>query len=468
MLRRFLYILLILFFSASSTWAAQAQIKNATLMGDKSLTVITLQLSQLTVLNDSYLKNPDRLVLDFKGTDNTHLLNNLKINGTVVKAIRTGVQNKKDFRAVIDVNGPVNYYITPLSAMSVGNKKIYQLKIELKLPSDPTFREPPGIVDSKAPSATSKIPDTIPPSGSTPSPTMTATQVSQPEKLRDIVIVLDPGHGGHDPGATGPRNTKEKNITLAIGLALRDDLKNVPGIKIYMTRDKDIYPTLSQRLALARRVKADIFISIHADAYRERSARGATVFALSQGRATSEAARWIAERENQSELVGGVDLGDKNAMLRSVLVDLSQTATIGSSLKLGADVLNNFRVFAKLHSYRVEQASLYVLTSPDIPAILVETGFISNPNEEQLLRSPAYQQKLALAIKDGVLRYLTDNPIEGTFFTKSLFRTEYIAKSGDSLNSIAEKFNVTVASLKKNNELSNDTVSAGQVIRIPS
>ena len=185
-----------------------------------------------------------------------------------------------------------------------------------------------------------------------------------------------------------------------------------------MTRDRDVYPSLSQRLALARKVKADIFISVHADAYKNRSARGATVFALSQGRATSEAAHWIAERENKSELLGGVDLADKNAALRSVLVDLSQTATIGLSLKLGDDVLGNIAQFATLHSHRVEQASLYVLTSPDIPAILVETGFISNPTEERLLKTPSYQAKVALAIKNGVITYLNDNPTDNTTFDK--------------------------------------------------
>jgi N-acetylmuramoyl-L-alanine amidase len=280
--------------------------------------------------------------------------------------------------------------------------------------------------------------------------------------------VLDPGHGGRDPGATGPRGTHEKNITLAIGLDVRRDLQKIPGLKIDMTRTRDVYPTLSQRLYLARKVKADVFVSIHADAFRNRAARGATVFALSRGRATSEAARWIAERENKSELLGGVDLADKSYTLRSVLVDLSQTATIGSSLKLGLDVVDNLRQITKMHSSRVEQASLYVLTSPDIPAILVETGFISNPTEERLLNTRSHQEKIAKAIAEGIKRFLIDSPIQDTVFTERMFGGKYIVKTGDTLSEIADKYGVSISQLRQVNAINNNTLFIGQVIRIPA
>ena len=294
------------------------------------------------------------------------------------------------------------------------------------------------------------------------------TPVSKPVTLRDIVVVLDPGHGGRDPGATGPRGTHEKNITLAIGLDVRRDLNKIPGIKVYMTRTKDVYPTLSQRLYLARKVKADVFVSIHADAFKRRSARGATVFALSRGRATSEAARWIAERENKSELLGGVDLADKSYTLRSVLVDLSQTATIDSSLKLGRNVVNNLQKITRLHSDRVEQASLYVLTSPDIPAILVETGFISNPDEELLLNTRSHQLKIANTIAQGIQKYLIDNPIQDTLFTARTFGGKYIVKKSDTLSTIGKKFNVSVTRLTQLNVIKNGILFIGQVIRIPA
>lgn len=298
--------------------------------------------------------------------------------------------------------------------------------------------------------------------------TTPASESPPKPKLRDIIVVLDPGHGGRDPGATGPRGTHEKKITLAIGLAVRHDLHKIPGIKVYMTRSRDVYPTLSQRLFLARRVKADVFVSIHADAFKRRSARGATVFALSQGRATSEAARWIAERENKSELLGGVDLADKSYTLRSVLVDLSQTATIDSSLKLGRNVLNNLSKITRMHSQRVEQASLYVLTSPDIPAILVETGFISNPTEERLLNTRSHQLKIAHSISEGIKKYLIDNPIQNTIFTARTFGAKYIVKKGDTLSGIAQKFNVSVKKLKQLNEIQKGVLVIGQVIRIPA
>lgn len=237
--------------------------------------------------------------------------------------------------------------------------------------------------------------------------------------LRDIVVVVDPGHGGKDPGATGYHGTHEKNVVLAISRDIQRDINETPGFKAYLTRTGDYFVTLRGRLNIARQDKADMFVAIHADAYRDDSAQGVSVFALSERGATGEAARWLASRENQSELMGGVSLDDKSDMLRSVLINLSQTATVQSSLQIGQDLTQNIGYFAQLHhGHRVEQAAFVVLKSPDIPSLLIETGFISNIYEEARLNNPAYQNRLAQAISQGICEYFKSHPPRGTFLAE--------------------------------------------------
>lgn len=243
-------------------------------------------------------------------------------------------------------------------------------------------------------------------------PVLEATQ----QKQQDIIVVLDPGHGGKDPGARGHQKTQEKEVVLSIGLYLQKELQ-IPGFRVYLTRSTDVYLPLRERLKIARQHKADIFIAIHADAYRNFSAKGASIFALSQHGATSESARWLAERENESELLGGPSLNDKDYLLRSVLLDMSQTATINSSILLASRILERFSHFTHLHSSKVEQAAFVVLKSPDIPSILIECGFISNQEEEKKLRDPTYQKKLAHEIKEGILHYFQQNPPPNSIFS---------------------------------------------------
>ena len=225
------------------------------------------------------------------------------------------------------------------------------------------------------------------------------------------MIVIDPGHGGKDPGAVGRRKTKEKKVVLSIAKYLKSYLNARPGYKAILTRKGDYYISLRQRLRIARKNKADLFVAIHADAFKHSRANGASVFALSERGASSEAARWLARKENYSEL-GGIDLDDKGNLLRSVLIDLSQTATIGASLELGDAILKEMGHFAKLHKGRVEQARFVVLKSPDIPSILVETGFLSNYTEERRLRTSKYQKKMAYAIMKGIDKYFRRRPPE--------------------------------------------------------
>jgi len=227
---------------------------------------------------------------------------------------------------------------------------------------------------------------------------------------RLVIVALDPGHGGEDPGAIGPNGLREKDVVLAIALQLRERINALPGMRAMLTRDADFFVPLGQRVAKARRVQADLFISIHADAFMTPQARGASVFALSDKGASSSAARWMAQRENAADLVGGVNAKAADATVMRTLLDMSTTAQIKDSMKLGGEVLKRIGRVGRLHKGKVEQAGFAVLKAPDIPSILVETAFISNPEEEARLNDPAYQAELATALVSGIERYFARNP----------------------------------------------------------
>ncbi|HEX7686954.1 MAG TPA: N-acetylmuramoyl-L-alanine amidase, partial [Burkholderiaceae bacterium] len=235
-----------------------------------------------------------------------------------------------------------------------------------------------------------------------------------PEEKRKVdrllVIAIDPGHGGEDPGATGPTGLREKDVVLAIATQLRDRLNAKPGVRVLMTRDSDFFVPLGERVRKAERVQADLFVSIHADAFLTPQARGASVFALSEGGATSAAARWMANRENHADAVGGVNVKSKDSQVMRTLLDMSTAAQIKDSLVLGNEVLSRIGKVGKLHRGQVEQASFAVLKAPSIPSILVETAFISNPQEEDKLRDPGYRRQLVEALYTGIDRYFAKNP----------------------------------------------------------
>jgi len=233
---------------------------------------------------------------------------------------------------------------------------------------------------------------------------------AKPKPSRRIVVAIDPGHGGEDPGAVGPRGTYEKHVALAISRKLKRLLDADGTVQTVLTRDDDYFVPLAKRVAKARRVQADLFVSIHADAFREARARGSSVFALSENGATSAAARWLAQKENEADLIGGVNLDVRDPMLARTLLDLSQAAQISDSLKVGRHVLNEISEHNTLHKAAVEQAGFAVLKAPDIPSILVETAFISNPDEELKLRNDRHQQRFAESIGDGIRRYFAGNP----------------------------------------------------------
>lgn len=257
----------------------------------------------------------------------------------------------------------------------------------------------PGIADEPAPVP---VQTPAPPA---PPPPMAKARID-----RLIIVALDPGHGGEDPGAIGPTGLREKDVVLAVALKLRDRINAVPGMRAMLTREADFFVPLHERVRKARRVQADLFISIHADAFFKPTARGASVFALSQNGASSSAARWMANRENAADLVGGVNIKAKDATVLRTLLDMSTTRQIKDSLKLGSEVLGQIRKVGYLHKGSVEQAGFAVLKAPDVPSILVETAFISNPQEESRLRSESYRERLVDALTSGIKRYFAKNP----------------------------------------------------------
>lgn len=389
------------------------------------------------------LKNPERLVVDLiqakQGSKPFRLDQNALIRG-----IRVGQPDQHTLRVVFDLK----------QSITIESEKFIRALTITCIPTNSKL--------SKAHLSTShKINALNPPLAHVHKP---------PQSLREVVVVLDPGHGGKDPGAIGSARHLEKNIVLAIALKLKKIIDKEPGMRAVLTRKGDYYVGLRQRLNIARKNDADIFISIHADAFKNRKSKGASVFALSPTGATSEAARWLAEKENYSEL-GGVnldELDDKNGLIRSVLIDLSQTATIGASLQMGEQVLHSMDDITRLHHEDVEQARFVVLKSPDIPSILIETGFISNPKEEKNLSSAWYQTKLSKAIFNGVKQYFYEYPPHDTQIEAfAMEQRKHLVKKGDTLGHLARRYHTTVANIKKINHLKSDILRTGQSLEIP-
>ena len=332
---------------------------------------LNLILSEPTQFHVFALENPNRLVVDLHDARLATNLQKVSLSHSALKSLRGGHPNPETLRLVFDLKNAVHF-------KSFANDN----KIMLDIYAENSVR---------------------PTSAPTESPTIVEKKSSLP-----FVVVIDPGHGGKDPGAVGELGTQEKNVVLAISKRLAQLINNQPNMRAVLTRNGDYFVPLRERLKLARKGKADLFIAIHADSYFNNRSTGASVYALSHRGATSEAARWLAKRDNYSEL-GGVDLGelgDKSYVLRSVLIDLAQTATITDSLRLGNAMLDSLDKITELHYTRVEQAPFVVLKSPDIPSILVETGFISNRTEEVKLRDERYQTQLAQALFSGVQQYI--------------------------------------------------------------
>jgi N-acetylmuramoyl-L-alanine amidase len=358
------------------------------------------------------MKNPERLVLDLEGVElNAELAElpqRIAANDPYLQAIRVAQFRPGVLRIVLDLKTEVKPQAFALKP--VGD---YGYRVVLDLyplaPPDPLMAllEDAERAGRARESRSGETPLEKPPEDALAPP---GRDERGSGARRRIIVAIDPGHGGEDPGAIGRRGTYEKTVALAIAKKLKAALDDEPGMRAMLTRDDDYFVPLDDRVQKARRVHADLFISIHADAFTTTSARGSSVFALSEHGATSAAARWLAQHENQADLIGGVNLGARDPMLARTLLDLSQTAQISDSLRVGRSVLDGIGAVNALHKGSVEQAGFAVLKAPDIPSILVETAFISNPEEEQKLRDDAHQRKLAESIRSGVRHYFAQNP----------------------------------------------------------
>lgn len=372
------------------------------------------------------VKNPERLVLDLEGVEfasvqqqfGAHSAETLQ-NDPYISAVRVARYKPGVVRVVLDLKAEVKPQVFVLKPVGEYGHRLV-LDLYPLVPVDPLFAllEYPAEADRSAEAAT---PDIAATASATPPPAPLADDAggkpagkpaspAKPVVDRLITIVLDAGHGGEDPGAIGRGGTREKHVTLAIAKRLKAAIDAEPNMRAVLTRDRDFFIPLAVRVEKARRVRADLFVSIHADSFIKSHARGSSVFALSERGATSSAARWLAKKENDADLIGGVNLDVKDRYLAQTLLDLSQTATIQDSLKLGRVVLDELGDINKLHKNHVEQAGFAVLKAPDIPSILVETAFISNPEEERRLNDDAYQHKMAQAILKGIKRYFAKNP----------------------------------------------------------
>ncbi|MEM7284636.1 MAG: N-acetylmuramoyl-L-alanine amidase [Pseudomonadota bacterium] len=430
---KFICPLMLVFLAGSqAAWGGAAELHGIRVSTDAEKTRIVLDLDQPLKHNLFTLDKPHRVVVDLLGTKTASQIKTGDPNG-LLKQIRYATKPNSQLRVVFDVAKsvqPRSFLLKPSSGFG------HRLVIDL-VPRD-------GVRQMAAPKP----------------------------KTRDIIVAIDAGHGGKDPGASGPGGLREKDIVLNIAQRLAKLVDQQPGMRAYMVREGDTFISLEGRAAKARRANADLFVSIHADAFHDIRARGSSVYVLSQSGATSEAARWLAKTENAADLAGGVKLADKDDLLASVLLDLSQNATISASMQAARKVLREIGTVNRLHSQSVKQAGFVVLMSPDLPSIFVEAAFISNPSEAAKLRDSNHQQALAQAIMRGIHGYFQESPPPNTKVA-SLRRprppapVQHVIRNGDTLSEIAERYNVSLSRLRAANGIRGDAIRIGQRLRIP-
>ena len=399
-------------------------------------TRVVFELSNSVQHNLFSLTDPRRLVIDIESAVLNTDLEAVDLKQSPILKIRSGVRDGSDLRVVFDLAGvvrPTSFSLEPVR--QYGDR----LVIDLHLPE----------------------------------PRKQVQEDPFDQELRDVIIAIDAGHGGDDPGATGYAGIYEKDVVLSIANLLNNLFQTMPGYRAVMIRNGDYYIELRRRILIARENHADVFLSIHADAFRTSSVNGVSVYALSDKGATSETARILAEKENETDLIGGVSLRDKDEMLLHVVLDFASAASLSASLEIGEKILGQISRFNKLHKKRVEQASFVVLKSPEIPSLLIETGYISNPEEGKKLASRQHQQRIANGIYEGVRQYMEDSPPQGTFLAwkkeaESDKLITYVIEPGDSLIAIANKYHISFENLKKFNGLRSNTILIGQVLKIPA
>jgi N-acetylmuramoyl-L-alanine amidase len=393
----------------SAAWAAATRIASARLWPAQEYTRIILEGPAPIAYQLSTLRDPNRIVLDLDGVELTpdlmQLPSKLQASDPYIAAIRIGQKGPGSVRIAFDLKTEVDPQLFALAPVAEFGHRVI-LDLYPLTPVDPMMAllaegrsEPPGGIVRIAPSTEKGA------GAHAPRPTGRAAPGSRP-----IIIAIDPGHGGEDPGAIGPRGTYEKNVALAIGKKLKRIIDSDRDMRAMLTRDDDYFVPLATRVQKARQVQADLFVSVHADAFRVPTARGSSVFALSEHGATSAAANWLAQKENSADLIGGVNIDMRDKVVAHTMIDMLQSAQINDSLKAGRQVLDGIGSINALHKAAVEQAGFAVLKAPDIPSILVETAFISNPDEELKLRSERHQTRFAESMHDGIRRYFAQNP----------------------------------------------------------
>ena len=387
------------------------------------------------------LDKPSRLVIDIRRTTFSASLDKLELDNTPVERLRYGAQANGDLRVVLDLSAEINPRSFSLKSI---DDKPDRLVIDLHDKEEQVVKTVESIIRE--------------------------TQLSA---KRDVLIAIDAGHGGEDPGAVGPGRLYEKDVVLKVAKTLESLINKEPGFKAVLTRTGDYYIGLSERPEAARKTQADFFVSIHADGFDNPSAKGASVYTLSRRGASSKMASILASKENKSDLIGGVEriqLGDKEDQLRQILVDLSMTRSMETSIEIGRRVLGEMSKVAHLHINRVESAGFAVLKSADMPSILVETGFITNPSEAKNLNSSQYRDRLAKAIFAGIKAHFSEKPPEGTLLAwkrNGGNQLAYTIVSGDTLSSIAQRYQVSVAQIIQENNLSSSKIRVGQTLVIP-
>jgi N-acetylmuramoyl-L-alanine amidase len=413
-----------------------ATVENIRVWSEDGRTRVVLDLSGPAEHNIFTLRGPDRLVVDLKDSKLSTGISDMPGGAGALAGIRSGLRSNGQLRVVLDLNESVRS-----RSFTAGPNNKYGDRLVIDLQRQGNLHAVKRASEGYSAG-------------------------------RDIVVAVDPGHGGRDPGSIGRDKTFEKDVALAVAKNLARRIDQEPGMKAVLIRDGDYYVDHRERIAIARRNKADLFVSVHADAVTDRRARGASVYALSLKGATDEAAMRLAQRENAADLVGGVSLAGKDAVLASVLLDLSQNAALGASLAVGEKILDELAKIGTMHRRTVQQAGFIVLKSPDVPSILVETAFISNPAEEAKLKSESHRENLANAILSGIRIYFYSNPPPDTQIAMNLKRSptpqvDYVISRGDTLSEIAARYNVSVTALKTANNLSSNTVRVGQTLRIP-
>ena len=430
-MRQFFLILSLML--PASAIAEQVTIQNVRIWAAPDNTRVVFDVSGPVEHSLELLAKPSRLVIDIRNTKISQAISQPVSTDKYLKNIRSAERGTSDLRMVFDLKTNIE-----MRSFLLQPNRQYGHRLVVDLYDENNQKGANRII----------------------------TQADN-KRSKDIVIAVDAGHGGDDPGATGPDGLREKDVTLKIARNIANLINQEYGMRAILIREGDYFLRLRKRIEKARRHKADLFVSIHADAFRDPRVRGSSVYILSNRGASSEAAKWLAERENAADLIGGVSLDDKDNILASVLLDLSQTASLEASIGVADRVLGGLKKLGKTHKKHVQSAGFAVLKSPDIPSILVEMAYISNPGEEKKLRDVAYQTKLANAILSSLKSYFLDHAPEGTLLA-SIATRKHIIERGDTLSGIAQRYKVSMNTLRDSNRLKGDRIRIGQVLAIPA